>query len=527
MEFAVQTPELLLAIFSNVEREHLTATARVCQKWSTLALGFIWRDLDSVVPLVELVVPLKCVDEFSGSWELSDLPTECSWNRYDAYADRVRTIQFDDASSLRDGRNQAITPELLRKVASLHPRGAFFPRQLRALKWLTEVPESAFAMMPFLCESLEEVVIDFDIDEETAKAVVEQAVMQTPRLKSLWFDLASPGRPLENSLAVWFSKSPLLESVALPRYYQTPAIVHALGNLTFLKHLNVNYTWWDEHVADYQYFCSTSVAFLALQKLEIDGPVGQLIQLFQARERFPQLNEAILSSVDLESPGQILKLTESISQRYPDITSVTLIFYRPNTDRNCNLSFQHIRPLLACRNLGVLEIGHNNPFCVSEKDLEEMGAAWLRIRELNLCSKPTRWNDNPVSGGVPLRLLPMMVALFPTVQILGIYVDSKDVPTFDHNIIPSVQFQALRVLDVGTSGVPACGPSTVGFFIGALCKSEVQILRGSAPRGGYRGGHSNAAEWDNVQDVIRLLVQSKKRIHEDWALVPRLGTTTF
>ncbi|KAG8945177.1 hypothetical protein FRC04_001156 [Tulasnella sp. 424] len=475
MEFAVQTPELLLAVFSNVERKHLTAVARVCQKWSTLALDFIWRDLDSVVPLVELIVPLKCADGLLRPWELSDLQTECSWNRYDAYADRVRTIQFDDTSDLRAGRNQAITPKLLRKVASLHPRGAFFPRHLRALKWWASVQESALAMVPFLCGSLEEVLINFDVDGETAKAVIEQAAMQTPRLKSLCLDAASPETPLENSLAVWISKSPLLESIALPRYYQTPTIVHALGNLTFLKHLNINYyTWWDERVADYQYFCSTSVAFLALQKLEIDAPVDQLAQLFQVSERFPQLNEAILSSADLESPGQILKLTESLAQQCPDIALIALIFYRHDTDRSCDISFQHIRPLLGCRNLGVLEIGHTRPFRMNENDLEEMGAAWLGIRELNLCSKPARWNHKPVPGGVPLRLLPVMAAVFPMVQILGIYVDSKDVPTFDHNIIPSVQFQALRVLDVGASGAPACTPLTAGFFIGALLSSAIQ-----------------------------------------------------
>lgn len=54
-------PELLSTVFSLAEAPELATSARVCKKWSGLALDELWRDLESVLPLLDLLVDLELV----------------------------------------------------------------------------------------------------------------------------------------------------------------------------------------------------------------------------------------------------------------------------------------------------------------------------------------------------------------------------------------------------------------------------------------------------------------------------------
>ncbi|KAG9045738.1 hypothetical protein FS837_005760 [Tulasnella sp. UAMH 9824] len=311
-------------------------------------------------------------------------------------------------------------------------------------------------MVPFLCGTLQDLTVCLYVPTEDGRGLIEQAASRTPHLKSLCVELPNE---LENSLVWWLSKSPLLESVSLPRDYQTTAIVEALGDLGYLTRLKLHYGVWHskEETTDQCFSFNSPSGFSRLEALEIDAPTDRLVQLFQTSERFSQVKQIALSSKD-PAPEQVFNLTAAVAQRCPGIASIILeLGYSDDGEEN----------------LEVFKIDTTKPFSISEQDLMDMALAWPGIQELSLSPRP---DEDYNLGGFPLRLLPIAAGRFSSLQILRIYVDPEgNTPEFDYNTPPSSKFQSLRVLDVGTSSVLADPCINLGLIIGSLCKLEVRI----------------------------------------------------
>jgi hypothetical protein len=56
---ALETPEILLAIFEASDSAAQAASAVTCGLWCELALGVLWRHLNSPVPLMLLYAPMQ------------------------------------------------------------------------------------------------------------------------------------------------------------------------------------------------------------------------------------------------------------------------------------------------------------------------------------------------------------------------------------------------------------------------------------------------------------------------------------
>lgn len=52
-------PELLASVLSFATQSTLASCAVVCKPWSDLGLDYLWRHLDSVFPLLELVLDME------------------------------------------------------------------------------------------------------------------------------------------------------------------------------------------------------------------------------------------------------------------------------------------------------------------------------------------------------------------------------------------------------------------------------------------------------------------------------------
>ena len=60
---ALETSDNLHLIFEHLENEDLLACALTCQIWTPVALDGLWKDLNSVLPLLLLMSPLKSVKD--------------------------------------------------------------------------------------------------------------------------------------------------------------------------------------------------------------------------------------------------------------------------------------------------------------------------------------------------------------------------------------------------------------------------------------------------------------------------------
>lgn len=59
---ALGIPELLYTIFRYMDNPCNASNARVCRKWSEIALDTLWRSVDDLNRLFGLLVPTKEVD---------------------------------------------------------------------------------------------------------------------------------------------------------------------------------------------------------------------------------------------------------------------------------------------------------------------------------------------------------------------------------------------------------------------------------------------------------------------------------
>lgn len=59
MHRVLNIPELLDMVFSFLEPESNAINARICRRWSEIALDALWRDVRDVQLLFGLLVPLR------------------------------------------------------------------------------------------------------------------------------------------------------------------------------------------------------------------------------------------------------------------------------------------------------------------------------------------------------------------------------------------------------------------------------------------------------------------------------------
>ncbi|KAG8910766.1 hypothetical protein FRC01_006142, partial [Tulasnella sp. 417] len=56
---ALAVPEILTSVLGLSKKEDLACAALTCRKWSPVALDHLWKELDSIAPLLVLVQPLR------------------------------------------------------------------------------------------------------------------------------------------------------------------------------------------------------------------------------------------------------------------------------------------------------------------------------------------------------------------------------------------------------------------------------------------------------------------------------------
>lgn len=56
---ALQIPEIFKEVKLMSDRTECAVAARVSRAWSPVALDVLWRELDSIYPVLELISPLK------------------------------------------------------------------------------------------------------------------------------------------------------------------------------------------------------------------------------------------------------------------------------------------------------------------------------------------------------------------------------------------------------------------------------------------------------------------------------------
>ncbi|TCD62847.1 hypothetical protein EIP91_006360, partial [Steccherinum ochraceum] len=133
-------------------RRSLARLARTCKAFKEPALNVLWRELDSFVPLLALFPNALMKRSRRPGLGLSKTPEPADWERLLAYADRVRSITYNEAYN-------NVAPTIFAVIEELRPKQFILPK-LTALTWKAETAAGLERSRLFLNPGLQSLTIE-------------------------------------------------------------------------------------------------------------------------------------------------------------------------------------------------------------------------------------------------------------------------------------------------------------------------------------------------------------------------------
>ncbi|KAG8914850.1 hypothetical protein FRC00_010336 [Tulasnella sp. 408] len=499
-------------IFSVSKAPELARSARVCKNWSDPALDELWRDLQSVFPLLQLVMDSELTQTASvGPADLEAVSialADVDWPRFCSYAKRVQVLYFDD-TFFQDSA-------LVEAICLHHPYGPSLLPRLKKLDWFTF--QSSPSFIPFISKDLVNLDLQLhDTDEAWIKEIFSALRHRTLKLKVFHLDTEVVGAVSEAALASWLEQMETLESLELPPYYLTERIVTAIGAFPRLRTIDLPFDG-----PHYQYndtgFLGTlpGGSFPSLVRLTLPAtPAAARHLLFNSPTNYTCLTKLHLYALKDIGAHQILAFTQQLAGRCPMITDIELaLFLKPEfrSQGASALPIEVLESLYSCKNLNALRIGHPLPLKLNPADVENIAHAWPQIKDLYLCCQPDFSFSISEQMGTSISILPVFALHLPNLQRLGLYFNGQDPITFEGHLYPQFQFVQLQTLSVGLSPIPMTKVRDLGFYLASLCSRIPNIAFGYFSWLGEMGPPDDVGRktaWRDVEENMAFAMRVK------------------
>ncbi|KAG8924040.1 hypothetical protein FRC00_005570 [Tulasnella sp. 408] len=521
---ALRIPEVLLDIFSVSTDSTRAAAARVCRSWSTLALDVLWRDMQSPIPLLQILSPLqpKQTPEQDGEtykdWDFENGLVDADWTRFHYYATRIRTLVYHINDAAIGSKNNCLSPRALERAALLYPYGRCLVPNIQELRCHVTWDEAVQTIPAFVGPKLKALTMSFctGMPGRCLKGLFQALVSRTPLLDHFHLSTDCPVVEFEVALAKWFESTPLLTEAELPRYYQTEMIVGTLGKLENLRSLATvwdNHLPYDEHGVCFQLSDDT---FPCLTNLDIEGHLDYALATLQASPQLIRIKCICLTSYRAPTSEEVLNLTTALASACPVLDVVWLNFVSEDGATATEpLAFEVFRPLLECHGVTEFVVGHDLPLLLEASDVDEMAEGWPELKVLLLTRDPNHTSNTlAFDYGLDVSILAHMAHKLRNLTNLGLFLDVEQFTDFEGNLDPPHQFEKLIVLDVGCSPIPVHAVSAVGLYLGSLIVSpEAWIQCSMEPW--YRGTRGdpkfteNWGRWYSTYTLMNMVTRSK------------------
>ncbi|KAF8913046.1 hypothetical protein CPB84DRAFT_1812000 [Gymnopilus junonius] len=224
------TKKLLEAILdSPAGRRSLSRLARTCHAFSGPALDILWRELDSIAPVVGLFPGHLLKKTRKPGMGLSRLPRDEDWATIFKYSDRIQRITYDETAN-------NIAPSIFSIFEECRPQGVTYilPR-LQELNWKVDTPAALEHATIFIHPQLQ--VINLEIGGKFAKINAFLADMSSrTKLKDSFTELLLRQDELEKVILVapgalgpgvghWVASLPQLKQLQLDLTGRSPIAV--------------------------------------------------------------------------------------------------------------------------------------------------------------------------------------------------------------------------------------------------------------------------------------------------------------
>ncbi|KAG8915800.1 hypothetical protein FRC00_013569 [Tulasnella sp. 408] len=469
--------EIVSNILQKAQRRDQAVAARVSSLWRDIAVDWLWRELDSVLPLLTLLAPLA---ETSTGLAFAERIEPQKWERFRYYSQKVRRLHHDDSDwdSIAHLHSCSLSSDASAMLVALKPAGfgALLPH-VQEIHW--EVRHDVINLqhvLPFLYGSLKTLrlaVDDIDTpdyDDAIALFLDSLWAIQDLSLETFSFDIPGPGMPTQilRSLICFLQSQPTIKffdcdsapksDVAQGLFYQSfPEDLHGL---------------------------STTVS--------VYGPTDYLAGIQTLVKRTPKLRTLKL---DLRAAAS----------------------WWPST-------FDDLSPLLALSNLEELNLTALQGFHLDPDDIVILGKSFNKMARIHLppVSKYT-------SGlGIQATSLIDFAMAFPNLQSLGIHIewikDPLQLPwkSTEQNsqalaqVLPSFNPSTFQLLYVGWSLLEDRDIIDMAELLSVLCRNpSFEITcRGKET---YKDGSARA--WRKVEALVKHVQgveQDTARPYDEW-----------
>jgi hypothetical protein len=397
--------------------------------------------------------------------EFDKPPCTGDWIKFNKkYARRVRVLRFKDRVPL----STTLFDDIGRTRTSLN----ILPN-LRTLEWAspTEQPVTFMAAVVFMHKDVQRLSLTCTVDDNVSDYFYE-IVSRTPLLAVLDLRLQMPMHEVEDEVLGLLRGLPRLRKVILPNYHLTSRIMEELS-----RHVELGVVQF-EYGKPQGIGSSTDVqeffpeieegAFPALWDLSLSVRLPDMCHFLRS-PYFPR-NLTILyidsPSPVPESPAAVHEILTTIAENCQKLESLYLALLNNTTSVTApgpedQITFETLRPLLACTRLKAFELTHEYPLQLTLENLEELASTWTLIEKLLLNCEPPYLAESTLT----LRAL-VPLTRCERLRHLGLYMNATatDIPSAWEDVS---ELRSLNTISVGDSDISE--ESAVAIFLARVC----------------------------------------------------------
>ncbi|TFY74408.1 hypothetical protein EWM64_g9604 [Hericium alpestre] len=525
---ALAINEVLALIFCFLDDKSNATNARVCKRWSELALEVLWHDINAACLIHSL--------GYRNEHYHKQVPGLDAWTRWAVNAERVRSIRAYDGRNAPQGtlKGEGLWHEM-KTISIFRPRMVLCPR-LRSLTWLRM--ERDFLPL-FLNDTVTHFTLSYlvgDISTYSDRMLAQLITTRMPNLTSLDLRIGENAitKDAMKFLVDLIDGLPCLEVLTERSRVMQPQVLEALSRRRKLKTISLGCDRKDTinpKDRGYDRTCPQGKAsfnedaFPCLVNLSIRLPLPAMNHLLR-HDYFPasRLTTLIFRMVFEEPTEEIEGLIRAVAEQCLCLRKLGLLLSRPirqqrdsfdenweeawgedsdsdNEDAHDSalpltqddinaildaptaastfgpLHFGSLSPLLALKHLHRLDIWHTRALNMSDDDVIHLAERLPLLRKLNLNIVP----DGHESPLLTIGVLAGLAKARPEFHSLALYLNVESTTlqaVLDRNKGPMPRFQRLETLALGPSPLQKSSCTTLALFLSRIVQAHTMLGAG-------------------------------------------------
>ncbi|TFY59775.1 hypothetical protein EVJ58_g5568 [Rhodofomes roseus] len=505
--------ELVAIILAFLDNRSLARAACVCRRWSEIALGVLWREVDDLHRLFSMLCPfakpMKKMGEGSRMLQSFKFKRDIykkDWQRFSRYSTHVRRLVFDERSPKYRTKvldNSVFFMSTTRKIV----RGGILPN-LQTIVWHVHTPDTQLQSLSLMHRGLRELDVQIlppGSYSTTAIDFVYQISQWAPNLTHLTLRRRGPVRELEEDICRLLENLLKLQKVDIPLCGSTNSIMEELSRLEDLR--EVALAGPDEGgMGDPMDVLGFSPelqedAFPVLRRMSFSARIPAATRFLQSPFFPERLTRLHVHAVDVVDPDVLETFFSTVARNCPEMVELTVDFILcpdvslvvPAPPMDARPSIATFRPLFACRRITSFEFRWDYALCLQDHDMEEFALAWPGLEHFMLNSSAViEFTPSPLTLGALIPFARHCLRL----RHLGLYINADARPSR----AVEQPFRSLEKLSVGASNIAAA--DSVALFLSQLCTPVCEIVAGLRWPDAYGLALDNAGIFDERRTMI-------------------------